>query len=99
MVNRDTLEMVHERMHDELVEATGPQVAAQSNSGNTVQKAQLGPGQTLCTDEGHVKQYNIAQNQGNKIYLLDFLKDSRNAADPAFKVRLSYRLSVQFTLT
>jgi hypothetical protein len=96
MVNRDVVEKVHERMNDELV-ATAP---AHPDFADSEKGHSAGPGVTPSPSvnpraeevPAHGHWYHIAQDQSNKLHLPDFLNDSQNAADPAFKVSADHRV-------
>jgi hypothetical protein len=85
MVNRDTLEMVHERMSTELALAEAYTTAAQASDQDEGEHC-LNTGQSGWADESLALRYNIGRDQAHKIYLPDFLREPKNATDPAYKV-------------
>ncbi len=89
LVNLETLKTVHERMYDEFAMSEGNATAALPKGSKQGQNDLPGTGETSYVDDSLGWQYNIAQDQSNGIYLPDFVKDPKNASDPAFKVRTS----------
>ena len=90
MVNIEVLERVHERMNEELVATAAlPAVEANPRTGST-------DSEDLPDNWCH-----ISQDQSQKIYLPQFLNESQNATDPAFKVSTgSMQMYLEFrTLT
>ncbi len=86
MANKDTLEMVHERMNNEL--ALHDADTTHASDRDEEEHVSQGTGQSGWVDdlESLELQYNIAQDQAHKIYLPIFLKESKNVNDPAYKV-------------
>ena len=82
MVNRDTLEKVHERMNDEIVGAT------QTDDDSSLRDSALAPGINLDLPSSG-NWCRIAQDQSHNIYLPHFLSKPQNTSDPAYKVSLS----------
>ena len=90
MVNLEVLEDVHQRMYDELTNAEGDTTATTSTSDQASDQRQCDSlddaGDTTGTEKSLGNQYYIARDESNGIYLPAFLKDPKNATDPAFKV-------------
>ena len=89
MVNLEVLEDVHQRMYDELTNAEGNTTATTSTSDQASHQRQcdsLDAGDTTGAEESLGNRYSIARDESNGIYLPAFLKDPKNATDPAFKV-------------
>lgn len=86
MINRDTLETVHERMSNELALAEANTAAAQAAIPNAEHNAP-DTDHSSQANESLELPYYISRDQANKIYLPDFLKEPQNASDPAYKVR------------
>ena len=86
MISRDTLETVHERMNKELALAEANTAAAQETDQNEAEHDSQDTDQSGQANESLEQQYYISRNQAQKIYLPDFLKEPKNATDPAYKV-------------
>lgn len=84
-MNLDVLEAAHERMYTELTSAQGDSVATPSPTDQR-QSNLPDAGDATGAEESHANRYFIARDQSNGIYIPAFLKDPKNAADPAFKV-------------
>ena len=82
MVNRDTLEKVHERMNDEIVDTT------QTDDVISLRDSAQAPGINLDLPSSG-NWCCIAQDQSHNIHLPLFLSKPQNASDPAYKVSLS----------
>ena len=88
MISRDTLETVHERMNNKLALAEANTAAAPETGWNEAEHSSQDTNQSCQAKESLEQQYNISRNQAQKIYLPDFLKEPKNATDPAYKVRM-----------
>jgi hypothetical protein len=81
LVKIDTIETAHERMNNELSMSEGNAPAMQMEYGD---EDGIESGKIDAETLG--QRYHIAEDQANKIYLPVFLKDLKNATDPALKV-------------
>jgi hypothetical protein len=90
LINIDTVEVVHERMNNELAMAEGTAPATQPEYGD---EDGIESSENVAETLG--QRYHIAEDQANKIYLPAFLKDTHNATDPAFKVSTISSVALQ----
>ena len=89
MVNLEVLEDVHGRMYVELTDAEGDTTATTTGTSNQRQCDSLDVTDATGTEDSEENlgnRYSIAWDESNGIYLPAFLKDSKIATDPAFKV-------------
>ena len=84
MINRDVVEKVHERMHNKLVAITKSDFAESEGGLSAGTTPHVNPD---FTASGH--WCRIAQDQSQMLNLPQFLRESQNASDPAFKVSAS----------
>jgi hypothetical protein len=88
MVNRESLERVHERMNDELVAwamAAADPMDSEGQPGGTTPNVSINPRMEDFPDHW----CRVSQDQSQKLYIPSFLNEPQNVSDPAFKVSTS----------